>query len=378
MRKFYTIGVLFLLLFLLFARNHLFCESDIIFLPIEEQLLKNKEKISQGFEPINFKFVQIGKSKSKTIYINNSGSNPFRIQSVVFQLGGVGVFSFSTNPAPPIIIGPDESIFINLGFTPSNVNRFYDTLLITFDEPFEFVYALPVEGASFSINQIFIQDTSALIGTKDFQMPIFIKGDSNIEEPVMANLVFSLTFNSSLFSLLGLEQGTIIGKQQNGLFTTYDLVFDNIPIDSTTKVLTKIKGLVLLGYPDTTTFEIKDARSDTAGILFDLHNGLFQSIGVCISKTSLVELQDGITDLHVYPVPANGTLNIEFINYNLKPNETAEIVFCNILGQLLERTTFELHSNVQTISLDKLTSGVYRLYLFYKGQAFSTLFSVVK
>ncbi len=376
MKKFYTIGLLFLSL--LFARNRLFCESGVIFLPIEEQLLKSEDKIFQGFEPINFRFVQVGKSKSKTIYINNSGSNSFRVQSVAFQLGGVGVFSFSTNPTPPIIISPNESIFINLGFTPSNVNRFNDTLLITFDEPFEFVYALPVEGTSFSINKIFIQDTSALIGATDFQLPIFIKGDSNIEEPVIANLVFSLTFNTSLFSLLGLEQGTIIGKQQNGLFTTYDLEFDNIQIDSTTKVLTKIKGLVLLGSPDTTTFEIKNAHSDTAGILFDLHNGLFQAIGVCISKTSLVELQEGITDLYVYPIPANDALTIEFINHNLKPNETAEIVFCNLLGQLLERTTLELHSNVQTISLNKLTSGVYRLYLFYKNRTFSILFSIVK
>lgn len=376
MKKFYTIGLLFL--FLLFAQNRLFCIPDIIFLPIEEKLLKNEEKISQGFEPVNFRFVQVGKSKSKTIYINNSGSNPFRIQSVVFQLGGVGVFSFSTNPTPPIIISPNESIFINLGFAPSNVNRFYDTLLITFDEPFEFVYALPIEGTSFSINKIFIQDTTALIGTKDFQMPIFIEGDSNIEEPVTANLVFSLTFNSSLFGLLDLEQGTIVGKQQNGLLTTYDLKFDNVQIDSTTKVLTKIKGLVLLGSPDTTTFEVKNIHSDTAGILFDSHNGLFQAIGVCISKTSLVELQEGITDLHIYPIPANEALTIEFINHNLKPDETAEIAFCNLLGQLLERTTFELRSNVQTISLSKLTSGVYRLYLFYKNRTFSILFSVVK
>lgn len=374
MKKFYTI----VLLFLFFAQNYLFCESDVIFLPIEEQLLKNKDKISQGFEPINFRFVQVGKSKSKTIYINNSGSNPFRIQSVVFQLGGVGVFSFSTNPTPPIIIRPDESIFINLGFTPSNVNRFDDTLLITFDEPFYFVYALPVEGTSFSVNEIFIQDTNALIGAKDFQLPIFIKGDADIEEPVVANLVFSLTFNSSIFSLLSLEEGTIIGKQQNGLFTTYDLQFDNVQIDSTTKVLTKIKGLVLLGYPDTTTFEIKNARSDTAGILFDSRNGLFQAIGVCVSKTSLVELQEGITDLHIYPIPANDALTIEFINHNLKPDETTEIVFCNLLGQLLERTTLELHSSVQTISLNKLTSGVYRLYLFYKNRTFSILFSIVK
>lgn len=374
MKKFCTIG----LLLLLFAQNHLFCTSDIIFLSIEEKLLKNEEKISQEFEPINFRFVQVGKSKSKTIYINNSGSNPFRIQSVAFQLGGVGAFSFSANPVPPVVISPNESIFINLGFAPSNISRFYDTLLITFDEPFEFVYTLPIEGTSFSINKIFIQDTSGLIGAKDFQMPIFIKGDSNIEEPVTANLVFSLTFNSSLFGLLSLEQGTIVGQQRNGLFITYDLGFDNIQIDSTTKVLTKIKGLVLLASPDTTTFEIKNIHSDTAGILFDSHNGLFQAIGVCISKTSLVELQEGITDLHIYPIPANETLSIELINNNLNPGETAEIVFCNLLGQLLERTTFELRSNVQTISLSKLTSGVYRLYLFYKERTFSILFSVVK
>lgn len=374
MKKFFTIG----LLFLLFAQNQLFCETDVIFLPIGEQFLKNKEKISQGFEPINFRFVQVGKDKTKTIYINNSGSNPFVIQSVVFQLGGVGAFSFSTTPIPPVTINPNESIFINLNFAPPSVNQFYDTLLITFNEPFEFVYTLPVEGTSFSINKIFIQDTSALIGTKDFQMPIFIKGDSNLEEPVIANLDFSLMFNSSLFNFLSLEQGTIAGKRQNGFFTTYDLKFDNIQIDSTTKVLTKIKGLVLLAYPDTTTFEIKDMRSDTVGILFDSRNGLFQSMGVCISKTSLVELQEGITDLHIYPIPANETLTIELINYNLKSSETAEIAFCNLLGQLLEQTTLELHSNVQTISLNKLTSGVYRLYFFYKNQTFTTLFSVVK
>ncbi len=374
MKKLFTIA----LFFLFSVCNRSLCQTDTIFLPIEEQLLKGKDKVAQGFEPINFKFAQVGRSKTKTIYINNSGSSPFRIQSIAFQLSGVGVFSFAANPSPPISINPDESIFINLNFSPKSVGQFYDTLLIVFDEPFEFVYALPVEGISFATNKIIIRDTSAFVGAKDFPIPIYIKGDSNIEEPVTTNLTFSLTFDASLFNLVSSEQGIIISKQQNGFFATVDLRFDNIQIDSTTKILTKIKGLVLLGYPDTTTFEIGSIRADTLGVLFDTRNGLFQAQGVCVAKISLIEMQEGITDLIAYPTPASETLTLEFPNYKPKQNEIVEITFCNTFGQIVERTTLEINSNTETINISKLTSGVYRLLLTYKNQTFSALINVVK
>ncbi len=334
---------------------------------------------TQQIEPINFNFVKVGATKVKSIYIGNSGNTVFRIRNIVFNSAGKGVFAYASNPVPPVRLNPNETIFIFLAFTPRTINFFFDTLLIYFDEPFEFIYELPVEGISFCVNEIFIPDTNATIGLNNFQVPIYYRGDRKIEESVEANLKFSLSFNSSVFLPSNFINATVEGYTQNGKYITYYLNIPKITIDSTTKIIAKIEGMTLLSNTDTTLFQFGETSSDSLGINFTSNGGVLSLKAICISEMSMVTALEDFFDFQISPNPSDGICTMDFFNIHENRNQEVTIILTNSLGQIIYQGE-HIISNPKNylVNFGFLPSGLYRISIIHKTYLRSSLLTIVK
>ncbi|MEJ5286218.1 MAG: hypothetical protein CH6_2359 [Candidatus Kapaibacterium sp.] len=341
---------------------------------IQTQLLVVPSKPSSN-EPINFNFVRVGNSKSKNFYIENAGTNSYTINRILFQNGGLGVFFFVSTPTVPTIIQPNESLFIYLTFQPDRIGSFYDTLLIYFSEPFNFIYSLPVEGHSSAYNLIFGKDTSDFIGTSIFKVPFFIQGDPNLVTPITTNISLSLTTNAKVFFIDSISNGSITARTTNGPFVTYSIKFNNIILDSSLQFLFYAIGRLFLSEPDTTLLTINDVKTDEQGLFFELKQTRVQAYGICISNLSLIELNLNFVKVDIPSTVVSENLTLNFTKQtNSRENFVLKIY--NILGKLIFETEEPITDQV-SLPLSFISSGIYKVEILIKNQKYSKIISVI-
>ncbi len=357
----------------------LLCSTKLVF-PTEfdkkslNLILKNNSYIQQNNEPINFNFVRLGQNRTKNFFIENVGRTSYSIEKILFQKGGLNVFLFVSSPKIPAIINPNQSINITLTFQPDRVGSFYDTLLIYFVEPFNFVYSLPIEGHSLCLNTLFIKDTSDFVGTKDFKLPIFIKGDPNLVEALPINFSFLVTSNSKIFYIDSIRNGIIVSKTSKQTYTTYKISLNNFLLDSYQKPICYLIGKLYLSQQDTTIITISEPQCEVAGVDFETVSGILSTYGICITNLSIV-------DFDYFSINIPDIINTEelkiFFNQNYEIETWTTIKIYNLLGKEVQNLTLKI-SNEVSIPLSYISSGIYKVDIQNQYQKYSKIICVYK
>lgn len=338
----------------------------------------NTTKNTLANEPINFHFVNIGQLRSKSISIENSGTSSYLIEKVTLQEGGLGVFSLFTSPTVPVQISPNQIINLTLNFLPNRINSFYDTILIYFEEPFRFIYSIPIEGHSKCLNQLFLLDTFGFVGTPNFRIPIFVKGDPNLVEATTVNLSFTVTVNGRVFFVDSVgENSTLTEIEVNQTYLSYKMKVQNLTFDSATKSITYLSGRLFLSEQDTTNVTISEIKCETEGVNFEGTNATIKTLGICNSNLSLVDFIPNYVHIAIPNQIVNDELLIEFFPIKQSSREIADIRFYNIIGKLVYHVNTELDSRI-IIPLTTIPSGIYKTDIFLPNQKYSEIISVVK
>lgn len=343
---------------------------------IKINLDKVYDRPLQSNETIRFNFVKLGDIKSKTIYVENAGTSTYLIQSISFLNNGLGVFSFSSNPNLPVSLNPNEAIFITLNFQPDRISKFFDTLLIHFTEPFDFIYLIPIEGTSFINNSLFIKDTSEFVGTNNFTIPIYLKGDTELSESINLDFNFSVCTNSKVFFIDRITNGTIIDNTFNNTFQILTLNFNNCLIDSSTKVITYLIGKLLLAEQDTTVITLDNIDSEIPGVTFSTENGTLQLLGICVSDISLIDFENDWVNISVPDLINSENLKIRF-EFSSNKERYFVINFYDLLGNLIASEIFSLEPEV-VIPISVLPNGIYQLNILFDKLKYSKKISVIK
>lgn len=370
MKKYITTTLLFLCI------QTIACYSiNTIKLPFDLILL-NEQKSTQNNEPINFNFVRIGDTRSKTFYIENTGINSYSIEKIQFLKNGLGVFSFSANPNPPTTIHPNKSIIVRLYFTPNKIGDFFDTLLIYFNEPFYFVYSIPVEGHSTSKNLIFVKDTSNFVGTANFRVPVLIKGDKNLVEPITINLTLLITTNARIFYIDSILNGKVVEKTRNQTFISYKVNFNPFVLDSSQQTLCTLIGKLFLASQDTTIITLSQTECDVKGIDFETKDGTVETFGICVSNMSLIDFNFDYLDVKLLNEVVSDELQI-FLSNSGKNERIVNIELYNLLGTKIFAKTFNVNPEI-LVPLYNFPTGIYLLIISSENQKYSKLISVLK
>lgn len=370
MKKFFSHFLLFLLTFFIALSQ----EKNPTILKIIAD--KYSESITQSNEPIRFNFVRLGNIKRKTIYIENAGTFVYQIQGITFLNNGLGVFTFSSTPSVPVTLLPSEAIYITLNFQPDKINKFYDTLLIKFTEPFDFIYSLPIEGSSIAFNLLYTKDTSEFVGTNNFSVPIFLKGDPELTEGIPLNFTFSVCVNSKLFLIDRISNGTIIENNFNQTFNKLTISTGNIILDSSTKIVTNLIGRLLLSDQDTTIISFDSVELDIPGIYIQTQSGIVSLLGICVSDISLIDFDKNMIKFSVPQVTSFGTLKIQ-CDYNFSEKRALNVKLFDILGKLVYYKQISLEPEIE-LPLTYLPSGIYRIEIEDYLTKYSKIISVIK
>lgn len=367
-----------LIVFFLFILLPILCysypEQKIIIYKIEDE--KYSEVITKSNEPIRFNFVRLGDIKSKTIYIENAGTSTYHIQNITFINKGLGVFSYSSTPNVPVNILPSEAIFITLNFQPDKIDKFYDTLLIKFTEPFDFIFPIPIEGSSIAYNLLFAKDTSEFVGTNNFTVPIFLKGDPEITEGIPLSFVLSLCVNSKVFLVDKVSSGIIVENNFVQTSNTLKILIDNIVLDSSTKVVTNLIGKLLLSDQDTTILTLDSIELDIPGVYLQTKNAVISLLAICASNISLIDFDRSLINFSIPEVINLGILKIQ-CDYIFYEKTLLDVKIFDILGNLVYFNRISLEPEIE-IPLNNLSSGTYRVEVTYKSSKYSKIISVLK
>jgi Secretion system C-terminal sorting domain len=123
-----------------------------------------------------------------------------------------------------------------------------------------------------------------------------------------------------------------------------------------------LNGVPLIG--DTLQYFVIDSAGDYHYVAITDYNGCFAISSGVVGRN---ELQGNSNQIRVFPNPTTGVLNITIHKSNFNK---AEFILMNILGEKIyyEKVDYINTSITKTISIDKLSSGIYFLQVFIDGE----------
>jgi hypothetical protein len=362
------------IVFLLLTSSYSFALE--ISISSEKKILGNNTNFDQANEPIKFNFAKIGDIKYKNFYIENAGNTSYSIEKIIFQNGGYGVFFYSSNPSVPAVISSNESINIILSFNPNIINSFYDTLLIYFKEPFSFIYSVPIEGHSFALSKLIINDTSDFVGSKNFKIPVILKGDQVLIEGIPIELSFFITTNAKVFIIDSISNGFVVDNFVNSSFFTYHIKINNLNLDSSTQIICYLIGKLMVSDQDTTILTISEPSCNIEGLSFEPKNGTIKTYGICVTDISLIKLNFDYVKIEIPDVISLNELPIKILQTQKSPMPS-HIVLYNILGQEVKKFDVEINESIY-LPLNEIPSGIYKVEIYLEEQKYSKLINVLK
>jgi len=358
-------------------------ENDFEFLLNETFINKNLDNYNSilSFEGIDFGFVQIGNSDIKNIYITNNGINNFEIKSVRISGREGTTFSIMTTYSYPKIVGPGEKVKYEIQFAPILPQNFLDSLLIFVSHPVQFVYSIPLSGASIIENIVWTPDTAAVIGVSEFKLPIKVQNTN--KDIFISGLSYRLiiSFDAALFYPIGVSKGKI---EKNEIFNGQRILTisdDNISLYGTEQLLTEIIGYILLGNNNKTIINIQDIIWDKNWIHPNSKNGELYTYGLCGNTINQIKLKED-SDIKINPNPANQIINIHL---NTNENGILDVQIFSVTGILCLKKSIEINNpnkeqidGKYIIATYELPSGYYYIIITSPNKRFALPLSIVK
>ncbi|MGA2296332.1 MAG: T9SS type A sorting domain-containing protein, partial [FCB group bacterium] len=256
-------------------------------------------------------------------------------------------------------------ISISINFAPQSTGIFSDSLIIISNNPCPRKWAIPINGMSNAESIVSLPDTSAIIGLKDFCVPLRLK--LNCREITSATpmpYIATIYFNADIFYATSITNGTLEVNNISNNIQTIKIRDDNYILQSNDTILTEICGMILLGSAYSTTLTISDFSFQDTLVSVVKKNGSINVTGICQPDLRRITFGPLLT-MSLSPNPVTDVLNIDIENVE-KGNYTLKIF--DVLGTTLFSNNFSIYdetvkNKIITLNTNAFAQGIYILTL---------------
>ncbi len=319
------------------------------------------------YTDIDFGKIIVNYSKSIVLKLYNRGEDSIYVAGISRILHSPH-FDLEYSVSLPVWLAGNDTISITITFHPKFEGLFVDSVAIIVGEPCQVNRFFQISGYTGEYyTEVWLPDTSAEIGDKDYVIPLYAKMLTN--DTLQLSYTAEIEFDASIFFPLPEQSAIISDRVENGL-RKLTMQAENLTITEDDNVIGEIKGTVLLSN-GVNPLIIKSFAWNYSQINIDTSNGSLRAKGVCKPDLAQISLFRKI-NINIYPNPANDFINIE-------SEEEFEINFVKIydyLGRLIgNESKFEqINPHTYRMSISKLVMGNYYMIINTKqGNFFEQL-----
>jgi hypothetical protein len=320
-----------------------------------------------GLQDIDFDIIDIGKSDEKTLVLTNNSKKDIGINRVFFEESNQAIFELETIPVTPLIIKEKETLDIRITFAPEDTIEYIENVIVEITNPCETTKSFEVRGKGYSIVQegyevtVWLPDTTAVIGTKDYKIPLKAKISKDNIILDIASYEAEIEYYADGYLPEGIAHAIFIDNEIQDTMRYIKLSGSNTTISGET-ILAELSGTVLLSELLEVPLYLK-SFSWSSNIPIETNDGKLILTGVCVQPIRLVQPIDGFS-VAIIPNPAQDEANISIISpventpvYKIFTVEGVQID----TGKIATQKQNNSFTGTTTLDLTNYHSGIYLL-----------------
>ncbi|MCX7736939.1 MAG: T9SS type A sorting domain-containing protein [Candidatus Kapabacteria bacterium] len=337
----------------------------------EISIQSNPQEVACLMTPKNYKVKirNFGFQTEKILGMSLKARNDFKVKNII---------NF------PYYLASNSDIDIEIEFKPTIIGLIRDTLVMMIENQCQTEYLIPLSGEGL-INNSFVTlpDTAAIIGTRDFQIPLKGRLICEIYDSVYINFSGLISFDNSAYEPeVSKSKNVVQSYVSNGdrKLKISGRIF-NI-IDSMT-TLAVLNGNVLFGRQHTTPLIIEEFKWEDESISVDKDNGSL-TVDACVFELGQIEWLKNV-DFNIIQKPTTNEIKIEIVNleYNSNSSLSDFLNVYNYLGEIIIQKDLKSAKNSGKTSeiildLDNHPSGLYFFVLKVENSYISKKFLFVR
>lgn len=320
----------------------------------EISILNNPLESTCVMTPKNFK-----------VKIRNNSFQNEKIEGIQLKYGTNFILTSSFNF--PFDLPSNKELDIEIEFKPQMIGKISDTLIIQINNQCQAFFPIYLNGEGL-INNSFVSlpDTIAIIGLKDFQIPLKGRLICDIYDSVLISYNGIISFDLSAFEPEISKSTNIIQSYiQDGrrIIKVIGTIFNIIDSTSTLAVLS---GTVLHGKNRTTPLIIEDFKWEDSAVDIVKINGSL-TVDACVYNLGKILLLKNI-DFNLIPNPADNKVKAEILNLPTEQGTSNLVhlkVFNSMGNQVFAKELPDIVRDKIDIDLDLsgFASGLYNFVL---------------
>jgi hypothetical protein len=299
-----------------------------------------------GIDLIDFGEVAVDSIAVKTAKLRNLSNTKIRIKEVRLKHN---TSEFNVEATTPIQLEEGNVAEFNVAYKSQGKLLVVDTILVVLDFPCDMVFEIPIIAKSSGKTYVWLPDTTALIGTKGFCIPLQARSQAG----VIQNLSYQATirFDATAFLPDNPEYYFENGER------VVSLRADGVNIGEGATTIGSFCGEVLLASNRTTPLRIEKFEWKNAVVETETRDGSLTTTGICMPEFSQVKLFQP-TEIKIVPNPGEDEIEV-IIRGEAGSVYTMEIT--NIIGTTIEEQTVKMEGNETKVKkkLYGYASGIY-------------------
>lgn len=254
---------------------------------VDENGCKGVDEIAIDTFDINLSFPElydfgaicVGDTKETDINLINIGSDNLTINNV--SLAGNPEFTIASFTLP-FELTPGESVRLKVKFAPTDIEKFNAQISIDLSEPCIKSYTLKLIGDGAPVINLWIPDTTAITGTKDFCIPIYGKLAFQTMKSLNVDYNISVEFDANAFITTDFSPSTPGKKLFNSSGSTV--------LNSESNIVTEMCGTVLLDEVTSSALSIVDYNWNLVENCTEKQNGSLVRGKICVDYLRFVKI----------------------------------------------------------------------------------------
>jgi len=253
---------------------------------------------------IDFGSIELNSTRTETITFRSTDDDTIVISSASIPNG----FTLIQPTMFPVVVAPSASIDFVVSYMPTQDRDYDGVITLTIVSPCAATHTCTLHGEVSPVAAKFsIPDTSAMVGTSNFHIPIRMTASPDSVDLPNSTFAVTVTFDSRVYRLDTVSRGTITADMIDIIANerTTTIRFDSVHILPRELHITDLIGTVLLSSVMQTPVKIVnvewvDVMQRPATTVVD---GTLQVLPDCFYQGRAIKLF-GIATLNVRPIPA--------------------------------------------------------------------------
>lgn len=303
-----------------------------------------------------------GNSLEKTFYVENTGTDSIKLESII-PLNTNNIYFIKTIPPTGTLLAPGDKAVLKVTFSPRSIGNYNDEILVKSTDPCSVEKSFSVMGTGSDKTYITIPDTACFVGDNNFLLPLYAKldcassisGSLSYEAEIKLSAdAFALSESNPLVNAKRIEDGNLIINLKSGDINIYDK----------NTLIGEIAGTILLSGLSINPVDITFFEWNNNYIEADTNGGSLIITGNCqLDKKKI--FTGNPSAIQLYPNPTDGIVNIFTPGFSKsefsKALKSVKVLDC--LGRyssvICNQYPESNNSDLIAIDLSEYPSGIY-------------------